>query len=137
MKLGRMAMALCLARFANGRMTFSSAGMPPALVRRAGDGRVEELASPGMPLGGLADGYDQLAIDLAPGDLVVLMSDGLPELPDGDGEPLGYERVAQLIAEAPSAKPQEIISGLLRAAEQWAGAGPPNDDITFVALRVR
>jgi sigma-B regulation protein RsbU (phosphoserine phosphatase) len=137
MKLGRMAMALCLARFDNGQMTFSSAGMPPALVRRAGGGRVEELASPGMPLGGLADGYNELRVDLAAGDLVVLMSDGLPELPDADGEPLGYGRVARVIAEAPSDKPQKVIQALLHAAEQWAGDGPPNDDITFVALRVR
>jgi serine phosphatase RsbU (regulator of sigma subunit) len=137
MELGRMAMALCLARLNNGRMTFSSAGMPPALVRRAGDSRVEELATPGMPLGGLADGYGELEIDLASGDLVVLMSDGLPELPDADGEPLGYERVSQVVAEAPSGTPQELIDALLRAAEEWAGEGPPNDDITFVALRVR
>ena len=137
MELGRMAMALCLARFDDGRMTFSSAGMPPALVRRATDGRVEELAAPGMPLGGLADGYDELAVDLAGGDLVVLMSDGLPELPDDAGEPLGYERVSRVVAEAPASTPQELIEALLDAAEEWAGMGPPNDDITFVALRVR
>jgi serine phosphatase RsbU (regulator of sigma subunit) len=137
MELGRMAMALCLARFDDGRMIFSSAGMPPALVRRATDGRVEELAAPGMPLGGLADGYDELAVDLAAGDLVVLMSDGLPELPDDAGEPLGYERVSRVVAEAPASTPQELIEALLHAAEEWAGMGPPNDDITFVALRVR
>ena len=106
MELGRMAMALCLARFDNGRMTFSSAGMPPALVRRAASGQVEELTTPGMPLGGLADGYGQLAVDLVAGDMVVLMSDGLPELPDADGEPLGYERVSQLVAETASGTPQ-------------------------------
>ncbi len=137
MELGRMAMALCLARFGDGRMTFSSAGMPPALVRRAGDGRVEELTSPGMPLGGLADGYPELEIELAPGDLVVLMSDGLPELPDAAGEPLGYERVGRVVAEAPEGEPQEMIDALMRAAEKWAGKGAPNDDITFVVLRVR
>jgi serine phosphatase RsbU (regulator of sigma subunit) len=137
MELGRMAMALCLARFENGGMRYASAGMPPALVRRADSGNVEELASPGMPLGGLADGYPELELELASGDLVVLMSDGLPELPDADGEPLGYERVAKLVSEAPSGSPQELIEGLLVAAEQWAGSGPPNDDITFVALRAR
>jgi serine phosphatase RsbU (regulator of sigma subunit) len=137
MELGRMAMALCLAHFENGRMTFSSAGMPPALVRRASDGQVEELASPGMPLGGLATGYDELEIELASGDLVVLMSDGLPELPDADGEPLGYDRVSQVVADAPTGTPQKMIDALLGAAEEWAGEGPPNDDITFVALLVR
>ena len=98
---------------------------------------IEELTSPGMPLGGLASGYDELEVRLAPGDMVVLMSDGLPELPDIDGEPLGYDRVSRAVAEAPAGRPQEMIDALLRAAEEWAGEGPPNDDITFVALRVR
>jgi serine phosphatase RsbU (regulator of sigma subunit) len=137
MELGRMAMALCLARFENGRMTFSSAGMPPALVRRASDGRVDELAAPGMPLGSLAGVYDERAVDLASGDLVLLMSDGLPELPDAEGEPMGYERVSQVVAEAAADTPKELIEALLHAAVEWAGEGPPNDDITFVALRVR
>jgi serine phosphatase RsbU (regulator of sigma subunit) len=137
MELGRMAMALCLARFDSGRMTFSSAGMPPALVRRSGNGRVEELTTPGMPLGGLAEGYRELEVELGSGDLVVLMSDGLPELPDADGEPLGYDRVSQVVADAPAGEPRQMIDALLRAAESWAGKGAPNDDITFVVLRVR
>ncbi len=137
MELGRMAMGLCLVRLEEGRMSLSSAGMPPVLVRRAADRRVEELAVPGMPLGGIAGAYEELALALDPGDLVVLMSDGLPELPDADGEPLGYQRVSQIVADAEAATPQQLIDTLLGAAEEWAGEGPPNDDITFVALRAR
>ena len=137
MELGRMAMGLCVVRFERGRMRLSSAGMPPVLVRRDGDGRVEELTAPGMPLGGLAGTYEELAVRLETGDMVLLMSDGLPELPDADGEPLGYERVSRVVAEADAASPQQMIDALLRAAEEWAGAGPPNDDITFVVLRAR
>jgi sigma-B regulation protein RsbU (phosphoserine phosphatase) len=111
--------------------------MPPALVRRSGNGRVEELTTPGMPLGGLAEGYRELEVELGSGDLVVLMSDGLPELPDADGEPLGYDRVSQVVADAPAGEPRQMIDALLRAAESWAGKGAPNDDITFVVLRVR
>ena len=137
MELGRMAMGLCLVRFEPGAMSLSSAGMPPVLVRRAGSGRVEELVSPGMPLGGLAGTYEEVAVSLHPGDLILLMSDGLPELPDAAGEPLGYEQVSRVVAEADAETPQELIDALLRAAEEWAGGGPPNDDITFVALRAR
>ena len=136
MELGRMAMALCLARFEGRSLSFSSAGMPPALVRR-GDGTVEELAAPGMPLGALAGAYEERTTELEPGDVVLLMSDGLPELPDADGEPLGYERVEQAVARATDTEPQALIDALLRSADAWAGEGPPNDDITFVALRLR
>ena len=57
------------------------------------------------------------------------------DLPDAEGEPLGYERVGQIVAEAEAATPQDLIDALLQAAEEWAGSGPPNDDITFVALK--
>ncbi len=136
MELGRMAMALCLARLDGDRLTLSSAGMPPALVRRAGGG-VEEFALAGMPLGGLEGEYDERGSRLEPGDLLLLMSDGLPELPNADGEPLGYRRVRELVAAAPAASPRDLIDALLAAAREWAGEGPPNDDITFVAIRVR
>ena len=42
-----------------------------------------------------------------------------------------------LVAEASAGTPQELIDALLRAADEWAGEGPPNDDITFVVLQVR
>ena len=61
----------------------------------------------------------------------------VPELPDADGEPMGYEEVRRVVAEAPGTSPEELIEALLVAAEKWAGSGPPNDDITFVALRAR
>ncbi len=135
MELGRMAMALCLARLEGRRLTFASAGMPPALLRRAGDGRVEELAARGMPLGGLAGDYLESVAELEPGDTLLLMSDGLPELPNAAGEPLGYDGVARIVGEAPCDTPDQLIEALLAAARDWAGEGPPADDITFVALR--
>jgi serine phosphatase RsbU (regulator of sigma subunit) len=104
MELGRMAMALVLARFDGHRLTLASAGMPPALVHRAdpggGEGRVEEVVLSGMPLGGLDFAYCEHEIDLAPGDTVLLLSDGLCELPDAAGDPMGYAAVRDLFRQA-------------------------------------
>jgi serine phosphatase RsbU (regulator of sigma subunit) len=137
MHLGRMAMAFALARITGTRLEVSSAGMPPLLICRGG-GRVEELALSGLPLGGMAASrYEERTADLAPGDSILLMSDGFPELPNAAGEPIGYERVHQLFAAACGGSPQEIIHGLARFAAEWHPEAEPADDITFVVLRLR
>lgn len=137
MDLGRMAMALALARLEGRELTLSSAGMPPVLLYRAAGGSVEEIELQGMPLGSLDFAYRETRLTLEPGDAVLLMSDGFPELPNPDGDPLGYDRVHDLFSAAGSKAPDELIAELSRAAVEWAGEGSPNDDITFVALKIR
>ncbi len=143
MELGRMAMGLTLARLEGRVLTLGAAGMPPALLYRAGSKTVEEIALAGMPLGGLAFDYREVRMDVGPGDVLLLMSDGLPELLDGDsghggqGEPFGYPRVRGVFEELGGRTPEDVIAGLTAAARSWTGGEPPNDDITFVAVRVR
>lgn len=143
MELGRMAMALTLARLDGRVLTIAAAGMPPALLYRAASKTVEEIAIAGMPLGGLAFDYCEVRMDVGPGDVLLLMSDGLPELLDGHrghrghGEPFGYPRVRSVFAELGGRAPEDVIAGLTAAARSWTGGEPPNDDITFVAVRVR
>jgi serine phosphatase RsbU (regulator of sigma subunit) len=146
MELQRMAMALCMARFDGRRLTVASAGMPPVLVHRGGGNgssgdrmevEVEEIALPGMPLGGLDETYRESTLELAPGDTVLLMSDGLPELPNRAGDPLGYVAVRDRFARLAGASPEEIIRELEATARAWAGDATPADDMTFVVARVR
>ena len=144
MELKRMAMALCMARFDGRRLTVASAGMPPVLVYRggrpgvAGDGmEVLEIALPGMPLGGLDETYRESTVELAPGDTVLLLSDGLPELPNRSGDPLGYVAVRDRFAQVAGGSPEEIIQALEATARAWAGDSRPADDLTFVVARVR
>lgn len=137
MDLGRMAMALSLVRLEGGALTVSAAGMPPVLVYRRATGRVEEIALPGMPLGGLAFEYRQARMEVAPGDTILLMTDGLPELTDAQGEPLGYPRVRSAFEAVGERAPEEVIAGLTETAGAWAGSQAPKDDITLVVIRVR
>jgi serine phosphatase RsbU (regulator of sigma subunit) len=134
MDLGRMAMALTVVRFDDGALTLAAAGMPPALVRRAAGGEVEELELPGMPLGGLDCHYQERRVELAGGDVVLLLSDGLPELPDPRGEPFGYARVRGAFAAA-AAEPAAILAELTSAALTWTEGRPAADDMTFVIVK--
>jgi serine phosphatase RsbU (regulator of sigma subunit) len=137
MELGRMAMALAVARLDGDRLEVSSAGMPPVLVRRA-SGELEEIALQGLPLGGMAQpSYQRHEVALAADDIVLLMSDGLPELPNGEGEPFGYARLRRTVDECAGCSPQEIITRLAASADNWTGGRPPGDDVTFVVVKVR
>lgn len=137
MELGRMAMGLCLARLEGRALTLSSAGMPPVFIRRRATGEAEEIALQGMPLGGLASDYQEKSLEMAAGDTILLMTDGLPELTNGEGEPLGYPRVRSLFESLGGKPPEEVIAGLAAAAEGWAGGLAPKDDMTLVVIRVR
>lgn len=134
MQLGRMAMGLTLARFADGVLTVSAAGMPPLLVRRA-SGEVEEIPLAGTPLGTLTHSYNEASIAVGAGDVLLIMSDGFPELVNAAGEPFGYERVCCALQEAGGA-PSEVIRSLVAAADEWSEGEPQHDDITFVVVRV-
>jgi serine phosphatase RsbU (regulator of sigma subunit) len=137
MALERMSMALSLARFEGNRMIVSSAGMPPVLIHRSAESRVEEVAFSSTPLGTLGSEYEQREIALAEGDTVLFMTDGFPELTNGFGQQLGYPAALDAFADVAGGGAQDVIDGLVAQAKEWHGDNPPNDDITFVVVRVR
>jgi serine phosphatase RsbU (regulator of sigma subunit) len=138
MDLGRMAMALLLARFDRDRLTVASAGMLPAYVHRSGGGKIEEVARGATPLGTLGADYHDVSIDLHPGDTVLFMTDGFPELQNAAGQQLGYAAaIDEFIAAAKGATADDVIASLASAAKRWNGDRPPNDDVTFVVVRAK
>jgi serine phosphatase RsbU (regulator of sigma subunit) len=138
MDLGRMAMALLLARFDRNRLTVASAGMLPAYVHRNQSGKIEEVARGATPLGTLGADYHDVSIDLDPGDTVLFMTDGFPELQNAAGQQLGYAAaIDEFIAAANGATTDDVIASLAAAAKRWNGERPPNDDVTFVVVRAK
>ncbi|HEY8131393.1 MAG TPA: SpoIIE family protein phosphatase [Thermoanaerobaculia bacterium] len=138
MDLGRMAMALLLARFEGRQVTMASAGMPPAYVHRRHSGAVEEVSLGATPLGTLGDNYRDARVELAEGDTLLFMSDGFPELMSATGQQLGYAAASDAFAAAAKAKDADgVIAALAETARRWHGEQPPNDDVTFVVVRAR
>ncbi len=136
MKLDRMSMSLALARIENGTIDLATAGMPPALLYRAATGEVEEIALEGTPLGGFSNyRFQQWRSAFAPGDTLLMMSDGLPELLDHGSQPLGYPRVASAFQSVAQNTPNEIIEALEDTARDWNDGAPPSDDMTFVVFK--
>ncbi|MBZ0114037.1 MAG: SpoIIE family protein phosphatase [Thermoanaerobaculia bacterium] len=137
MDLGRMLMALTLGRFQGDQLVLSAAGMPPVLHYRCRTGSTQEISMAGMPLGGITWDYSEIIVDFESGDTFLFLSDGFPEAIDSDGQPYGYQRVAEVFTRAATTSPEKIIQQLLEAAQAWREGGELADDLTLVVVRVR
>ena len=137
MNLRGMFMALTLVKLSGLDLQVSIAGMPPVLVYRAASDSVEEIAIQALPLGSLSNyRYQQQNLTLAPGDVVAILSDGLPERFNPQGEMLDYAPVKRALAEAAPKTSQQIIEQLVNLGEAWACGKAQDDDVTFVVLKV-
>jgi serine phosphatase RsbU (regulator of sigma subunit) len=138
MNLRSLFMAMAMIKVKGYRLTLSSAGMPPVLIYRAEQKKVEEISLRGIPLGSLtAYSYRERDLDLAPGDVVVMMSDGFPERFNGRNEMLNYESARRILSEVSTLAPQEIIDIFIKIGDTWAAGRPQDDDVTFVVLKVK
>lgn len=120
---------------ADGRVVLTNAGHPPGYLVRV-SGEVEELAAPGLPLGALPGSPGQLTTRLAPGDALVLLSDGIIECRDHQQEQLGYDRVRASLA-MPEPTAPALLDRLLAAMRGHCGTEPIEDDRTAVVLVYR
>ncbi len=136
MRLGRMNMALALIRYDAGRWQLTSAGMPPFLHYRAASADVEEIKLPAPPLGTMrGHNYGVAEIVLEPGDLLLGMTDGLPETLDPDDGMLGYAALKPLLIDLAEQPLDEVLQGFLNAAQNWAAGRSPEDDLTLLVAR--
>ncbi len=134
----KLFMALALARLRGNTLELAGAGMPPALLFRARTREIETLSLKGIPLGGPgAIGYQKQAVDVEPGDTVMLMSDGFPELFRKSGEMLGYEKAVEVFRDIADRSPAEILAHFEQTGKRWLDGEPPGDDITFVVMKVK
>ncbi len=124
----------------SGRFVYSSAGHNPALVIRAGRMNVEWLQSKGIPLGSIRGGavgrtLEDAEVLLEPGDVMVQFTDGINEtMSPANQEQFGFDRMAQVVQEAASSGPREVLVRLHGAVEHWRESGAPDDDETVVVV---
>ena len=97
---------------------------------------VDEGEVKALPLGAIANvRYKVEELDLSTGDAVLLMTDGLPERFNENGEMFDYPKVREEFLGAVHGSPQEIIDRLVTAGEAWGGRRPQDDDVTLVVIK--
>ena len=121
-----------------GRVTWSGAGHPPALLWRGKEGKIEELAQGGPVMGRLRRAvYTETSLPLEPEDRLLLFTDGIPEALSPAGEPFGDERLQALLAAQAGGSAERIAEALLARVAEWTGRSTSfDDDLTLVVAGV-
>jgi sigma-B regulation protein RsbU (phosphoserine phosphatase) len=120
----------------SGRVTYTNAGHNPGLLVRAGGESVKRLDATGMPIGLLPSAeYERAEVTLAPGDVIVLYTDGLTEAANPEGDEFGLERLEEVVRKH-CGKPLAALAVAIEGAiEAFAEGTPFGDDRTLVMLR--
>ncbi len=134
--LGTLRMSLNIVQIKPTEFELSSAAMPPVYHYVAATNKVEEILMEGLPLGGLREEhFDILTRSFNTGDIIVQLSDGLPEAPNLVGEMYDYERLCQLIEINGGKSAQGMIDSLIASVDSWLQGKHNPDDITLVVIK--
>jgi sigma-B regulation protein RsbU (phosphoserine phosphatase) len=120
-----------------GRLEWANAGHPPGAIAGP-QGAFRWLDGPrAAPLGAFdASTYATGHASLAPGECLVLYSDGATECAAPDGALFGPERIRMTLEAAPPTSSAAAIESLLAAIRNHRGDAPPSDDLTLAAIRL-
>jgi len=117
-----------------GRLTLSNAGHLPPIIRKADGSLVKLPRAGGAPLGMVADmKYGQESFKIAPGDTVILYTDGIVESMNAQEELYGYARFEALIRKSPST-PDALKTAIIDDVNRFTGLSPQHDDMTLVCF---
>jgi phosphoserine phosphatase RsbU/P len=118
-----------------GTLAYSNAGHnPPLLINAAGTTRFIHRGE--QPLGMFRDTrYREYHLELEPGDVLVLYTDGATEASSPSGEEFGRERLAQAVKENYDRPAREMIASLQMKVLEWTGNAGANDDVTFFIIK--
>ena len=134
--LGTTRMSLNMTRINGNSIDFTSAGMPPGYVFNKEKSDSTELLVPGLPLGSMKNlKFKSSSFEMNKGDAFILISDGLPECSNHNGDMLDYQAVEKCVKENGDKNAQGIIDSLVNLGETWMNGLMNDDDITLVVIK--
>jgi len=109
----------------------------PLFVYHSARDTFEELGAQAIPLGLLPElnSSAPVILDMEPGDMVVLATDGFFEWEDAKGEQFGETRLTKSVREARHLTPEEIIAKLYEAVKKFSNGTKQIDDLTAVVIK--
>ena len=116
-------------------MTYCNCGHNPPLVLRRGESTFEPLRNCGPPLGIVDDiSYVPRSIALAPGDMLLLYTDGVTEAETSQSAQFGMKRLEQTILETRGHPARSVVEHVIKRVAEFAKGARQSDDITCVAV---
>ncbi|MEF3273217.1 MAG: SpoIIE family protein phosphatase [Chloroflexus sp.] len=120
----------------SGRLCYTCAGHNPPLVYRSATGQIEELRTPGIALGVLAEVHlHEATTTLASGDVLVCYTDGVTETVNELRVPFDLEGLRAVIKTYAAAPAGAIVQAILAAIARHSHGQPPFDDITLIVIK--
>ena len=127
---------------ATGHARYVNAGHNECILLRE-DGETELLQSTGLPLGMmpgdmlemLGKGYEEKTVEVRPGDVLALYSDGVPEAYNEQENEWGEERLLACLRASRTEPARSIVEHIFREIDNFAGAAPQHDDITLMIFK--
>jgi sigma-B regulation protein RsbU (phosphoserine phosphatase) len=117
-------------------LAYLGAGHNAPILRRA-SGQLERLEASTLPLGIDPDThYECGSATLAPGDLLVIFTDGMVEAVNEKEEDFGESRLLQALQASPAASAAQTLKNLMGAVDAFVGQARQHDDVTCLILRV-
>jgi len=116
-------------------LEFCNAGHENPMLFTNGS-QTNRLEVGGMALGVLDEfPYQQDQVTIAPGETLLIFSDGIPDATNEFDHPFGEERLRELVAAHRDAPASELIDHVIRAVNEHEGETPQLDDLTLVVVR--
>lgn len=121
----------------SGRATLAQAGHPHPAIQRA-DGTVEFVGSGGLPVGLIGDAeFQQFEVQLAPGDRLLIHSDGVTECADGAGRMLDDQGLSDILRDLRQTSGPAFLDSLMWKLSAFAGDHGFDDDISAILLEFK
>jgi sigma-B regulation protein RsbU (phosphoserine phosphatase) len=122
----------------NRRLTYCNAGHPPPLLLRDGE-KLIELDSDNLVLGvDPNERYTQSVIDLKPGDVLLLYTDGVPDAMNFQQQTYGRQRLVEtFVRNGAGDSAEQVLQNVLWDVRRFAGLSKPTDDVTMIAVKVK
>jgi serine phosphatase RsbU (regulator of sigma subunit) len=115
--------------------TYINAGHNNPILRRS-TGLIERLDVGGLPLGIQPDArYESASVALAPGDWLIVFTDGLVEAENARQEEYGEPRLLGVIAAGAASTPQEMLTRMMAEVDLFVGTTPQHDDVTCLLIK--
>jgi sigma-B regulation protein RsbU (phosphoserine phosphatase) len=119
----------------NRKLQYVNCGHNPALLFRAGTGRVTRMNSSCVPIGMiLGEPCELVSVDLLPDDVLVFYTDGVTEAENHLEEEFGTERLSTVVRHGASLSAEDLMNSIYEATADFC-ADNFGDDVTILVVK--